>query len=242
MKHSDKDSVQVFNRDIEANKGYLYTTNASLSSDLANKRLTDAVLELVDFNNKKVLDIGCGDGTFTRDIYRFGRVSQIVGIDPALEAIETAKKNTKKNTDDNISFEVQNACELPFESKSFDIAHIRGVLHHMESPKEALKEALRVAKLTVVVEPNGYNPVLKLLERFSKYHIEHDEKSYSPALLDLWIRQLGADVRTRCYAGLVPFFCPDWMANTLKRMESVVENIPIVKSICCGVYVFTAED
>ncbi|MBF0518986.1 MAG: class I SAM-dependent methyltransferase [Nitrospirae bacterium] len=239
MKHSDKDSVQVFNRDIEANKGYLYTTNALLSSYLANKRLTDAVLELVDFKNKTVLDIGCGDGTFTRDIYNRGRVSKIIGIDPAHEAIDTARRNT---ADENISFEVQNACALPFESKSFDIAHIRGVLHHMENPKDALKEAIRVAKLTVVVEPNGYNPVLKLLERFSKYHIEHDEKSYSPALLDFWIRQLGADVKTRCYAGLVPFFCPDWMAKSLKRVEGLVENIPIVKSICCAVYVFTAGD
>ncbi|MBF0463590.1 MAG: class I SAM-dependent methyltransferase [Nitrospirae bacterium] len=240
MKHSDKDAVQIFNRDIEANKGYLYTTNASLSSYLSNKRLTDAVLELIDFKNKTVLDIGCGDGTFTRDICHRGQTSHIVGIDPAREAIETAKK--KKTGIENITFEVQNACALPFESKSFDIAHIRGVLHHMENPKDALKEALRVAKMTIVVEPNGYNPVLKLLERFSKYHRDHDEKSYSPALLDFWIRQLGADVKTRCYAGLVPFFCPDWMAKTLKKMEAFVEDIPVVKSVCCGVYIFTAGD
>ena len=31
-----------------------------------------------------------------------------------------------------------------------------------------------------LIEPNGYNPTLKLIERFSRYHREHGEKSYAP--------------------------------------------------------------
>src|SRR5205809_102151 len=38
---------EPFDRDVELNEGYRYTTNAPLSSRLANDRLTDATLELV---------------------------------------------------------------------------------------------------------------------------------------------------------------------------------------------------
>ena len=37
-----------------------------------------------------------------------------------------------------------------------------------------------------VIEPNGYNPVLKVLEKVSRYHIEHEERSFFPATLHAW--------------------------------------------------------
>ena len=54
-----------FSKDAVNNAGYIYTTNAKLSSYLANQRLTDIALEMVNFKTKKVLDFGCGDGTYT---------------------------------------------------------------------------------------------------------------------------------------------------------------------------------
>jgi hypothetical protein len=43
-----KKNVTVFNGNVTENGGYLYTTNAPLSSILANKRMTDAILALID--------------------------------------------------------------------------------------------------------------------------------------------------------------------------------------------------
>ncbi len=136
---------------------------------------------------------------------------------------------------------VNSAYELPFQAKSFDLAIMRGVLHHMDNPRQAIKEALRVADVVWVIEPNGYNPGLKFLEKFSSYHIEHGEKSYAPHTLDQWVGQLGGTVTYRKWAGFVPMFCPDWMARLMKWLEPLVENLPLVKKIGSAVYTFSAS-
>lgn len=232
-------SVDPFTADIAANAGYLYTTNATLSSRLANRRLTDASLAVGDFASRRVVDIGCGDGTFTLDLFDATGATCVSGLDPAENAVRVAHG---KVGDRPITFVVGSAFELPYRSGSFDVAYLRGVLHHMTRPVEALREALRVATMVVVVEPNGYNPVLKVLERCSSYHIEHKEQSYPPRRLDRWVRDLGGTVERRQFAGLVPMFCPDWMARATKRIEPLVERLPVIRNIGCAVYVFSATN
>lgn len=230
-------SVDPFSADIAANAGYLYTTNATLSSRLANRRLTEASLAVGDFAGRRVIDIGCGDGTFTLDLFDATGATGMSGLDPAESAVRVAHG---KVGDRPITFVVGSAFDLPYRSGSFDVAYLRGVLHHMTRPVDALREALRVAKMVVVVEPNGYNPVLKVLERCSTYHVEHGEKSYPPRGLDRWVRELGATVERREFAGLVPMFCPDWLARVTKRLEPLVERLPLVRNVGCAVYVFSA--
>ncbi len=231
-------NAEAFNQDVVKNNGYLYTTNARLSSRLANGRLTKSALEVADFNGKKVLDIGCGDGTYTIELFEAAQPISIEGIDAAQEAIDVAKE---KNANRRINFTVASAYELPYENQSFDIVQLRGVLHHLDRPIEALKEALRVADTLIIIEPNGYSPVLKLIERFSPYHIEHKEKSYAPRNLDRWVKSLGAVLVKHQWVGLVPCFCPDWMAQILKKIEPVFESVPLVNSISCAVYVLVAQ-
>ena len=226
-----------FNMDAESNQGYLYSTNASLSSNLANRRLTDITLEALPLTGKSVIDIGCGDGTYTIEVYDRGKVSSMVAGDVADKAIRIARD---RSTDRNIQYHVNSAYEIPFDRQTFDVAILRGVLHHLDDPIRALKEALRVARMVWVIEPNGYNPGLKFLEKFSRYHIEHQEKSYAPAWLDRWVESLGGRVTKRVWAGFVPMFCPNWMAKTMKFIEPVVEKVPLVNRIGCAVYSFAA--
>lgn len=146
----------------------------------------------------------------------------------------------KKAEGTSIEFQVCGAYELPFENDSFDVAHIRGVLHHLDNPSAALKEALRVAKHVFVIEPNGFNPVLKVLEKVSPYHRKHDEQSFTSWKLDKWIEQAGGKVVRRSWVGLVPMFCPNWLAKGAKAVEPVVERIPLFSHVICAVYAFVA--
>lgn len=230
-------SVDPFASDIAANEGYLYTTNARLSSRLANRRLTDASLAVGDFRGRRVIDIGCGDGTYTVEVVEIGGAARVAALDPAEAAVRVARSKVGGHP---IDVAVGSAFALPHPDASFDVAYLRGVLHHMDDPAAALGEALRVATTVVVVEPNGYNPVLKLLERYSAYHVEHGEKSYPPHRLDRWVREHGGRVERRMFAGLVPMFCPDRLAKAAKRMEPVVERLPLLRSVTCAVYVFSA--
>lgn len=230
--------VGAFDRDATHNRGYLYTTNAKLSSELANRRLTSAALAAADFAGKRVLDVGCGDGTYTMDLLREGSPASIYGFDPAREAIALA---AQKGAGKPVTFAAHDAYSVPLPDDSFDIAHLRGVLHHLERPIDALREALRLAPILIVLEPNGYNPILKCIEKLSRYHREHGEKSYSPASLDRWVEGLGAAVRRRRWVGLVPFFCPDAVARGLKLLEPALERMPLLRSAGCAVYVQVAQ-
>lgn len=232
-------SVNAFNQDAVENQGYIYSTHASYSSRVANKRLSDVTIENVDFNDKCVLDIGCGDGVYTIELFDKVHPRRITGVDYAAQAIDIARANSGSRS---IEFDVQSALSLPYETKTFDVALLRGVLHHLDDPIPALREALRVASIVWVIEPNGYNPGLKLFEKFSRYHIEHQEKSYFPFFLDSEISKLGGKVIKRKWAGFVPMFCPEWLAKIMKTVEPVVEYFPVIKQLGCAVYTFSASD
>ena len=239
MKQPLERNIASFDRDVARNSGYMYTTNARLSSELANRRLTAATLDLVDLGGKRVVDIGCGDGSYTVDLFDHGHPAMMQGIDPASEAIDNARDKIGQRS--NLDFAAHSAYQIPAADNSFDVAHLRGVLHHLDRPADAMREAFRLAPTLVVIEPNGYNPMVKLLERFSAYHIDHDEKSYAPRQLERWVNELGGQVVQRQWVGLVPFFCPDWFARAMKGIEPAVEKTPLLRSFTCGVYAFLAR-
>jgi 2-polyprenyl-3-methyl-5-hydroxy-6-metoxy-1,4-benzoquinol methylase len=230
-------SLDVFNADADQNEGYLYTTNASLSSRLANRRNTDSALAVMDFHGKRVVDIGSGDGIFSEELVALGDARSVQGIDPAERAVAVARRRIK---DDRLAFDIGNAYDLPYPPRSFDIAFLRSILHHVERPVDVLREALRVASTIVVVEPNGYNLGLKLLEKISPYHRQHGEKSYAPRRLDRWVEDLGGRIIKRQWVGLVPMFSPDWIARPAKRVEPLLERLPGLRAFGCSQYVFSA--
>lgn len=231
-------NIDAFQKDVVTNGGYQYTTNAPISAQFANERLTIATLQAASLENKKLLDIGCGDGTYSFELLNRGRASSILGIDPASEAITIANK---KAGSAQASFQVASAYDLPFADNSFDVAILRGVLHHLEFPEKAISESLRVAKEIIVIEPNGYNPVLKIIEKLSKYHREHDEKSYSASKLFAWVNNSQGKVEKVFFAGLVPFFSPNWMAHCCKLFEGIIEKTPLIRNLCCAVCVLRAK-
>jgi ubiquinone/menaquinone biosynthesis C-methylase UbiE len=57
-------------------------------------------------------------------------------------------------------FIVADASSLPFRDNAFDVVFEKDSLHHVNQPKEVLKEMRRVSRnLIVLVEGNRYNPL-----------------------------------------------------------------------------------
>jgi ubiquinone/menaquinone biosynthesis C-methylase UbiE len=223
-----------FNADSVTHGGYLYTTDQSLSSKIAIFRQTREILSAYDFSGKSIIDIGCGDAGITIDLYDRTAPLRIEGIDPAANAIEIGKRRLESR---NIRLSVASAYDLPFANDEFDVAHLRGVLHHMDEPQLAVREAARVARNVVVLEPNGYNPVLKAIEKLSAYHRSHGERSFFSGTINKWMIDAGLSISYRSFCCLVPYFCPDVMARTLKAIEPIVEAIPGIRVLACGAYV-----
>lgn len=239
MKKGEKKTVAQFDEDVINHGGYLYTEKPSKSSLLANERLTKATLALLDLKDKTVIDIGCGDGTYTEKLYRQGKPKLMVGIDASKQAIVKAKKNYETSKK-GLIFQTESCYKISYPDKKFDIAIARGLIHHLERPPKAIKETLRVADLILIIEPNGYNPLLKIIEKFSLYHRRHQEKSYFPYKIRQWVTFFGAKTESEDYLGLVPFFCPDFLAALLKKIEPLVEN-SFLKIFIGGVYVIKAH-
>jgi 2-polyprenyl-3-methyl-5-hydroxy-6-metoxy-1,4-benzoquinol methylase len=229
--------ARPFNDDVAENEGYRYTTNASLSSEMANERLTAETLARLDLAGRRVLDVGCGDGVYTEQLLLRGRPAVIVGTDLAADAIELAQRRFAGR--DGLRFAVNDIYSTP-ELGHFDVAVVRGVLHHVPDPAPAIAAVARACDELLIIEPNGYNPVLKVIEKVSPYHREHEERSYPPFRLRRWVRDAGFAIDHAAYAGLVPFFCPDAAARALKRVEPLVERSPLA-AISCAVHVVRAR-
>jgi ubiquinone/menaquinone biosynthesis C-methylase UbiE len=124
------------------------------------KRRNAIVMEaLAPKPGEKILDVGCGVGTFAFHCAKAGARS--FGIDYSLESIRVANELCAKfAVNDKASFFLGSAMRLPFQNNSFDKIVAADFIEHITAQeKEALlKEAHRVIKpdgFIVIFTPNG---------------------------------------------------------------------------------------
>ena len=80
---------------------------------------TKTLRRLVDFNGKRVLEIGCGEGRLT---WRYAGASRsTVGIDPDKNALRVARADCPSDLADKVRFVNCKAEQLPFRKEKFDI-------------------------------------------------------------------------------------------------------------------------
>lgn len=145
--------------------------------------------ELISKNlkGKKVLEYGCGTGSFSFDLAEAGAI--VYGIDISEVGIESAKVGAKsKKYSDNIKFTVMNAEELEFENDFFDKVCGSAILHHLEI-KKALTELCRVLKKdgnAVFLEPLGHNPFINLYRKLTPKLRSEDEHPLKTDELNLF--------------------------------------------------------
>jgi ubiquinone/menaquinone biosynthesis C-methylase UbiE len=229
----------VYNSDIIENGGYLYSGKQVYSASIATQKQTDEINLLIHnyFSNiQSFIDYGCGDGTFTYEIIKYFKITNAIGIDIANQAIKIAQKRYGNRNSHTIHFEVGNIYNLPkkIKSKRFNFGLLRGVLHHLEYPQKAIFEISQTVDSVIVLEPNGYNGILKLIERISSYHRRHGEKSYYPHSLHTWFRNAEFYPIYTKYFSIVPYFFPKYLTQLLKIIEPWIENIPFINRLYCG--------
>jgi ubiquinone/menaquinone biosynthesis C-methylase UbiE len=93
----------------------------------------------------RVLDVGCGPGTFAALAADAG--AEVVAVDVSAGVIETAKAQAARlGLAERISFETASLLDLPFEAAQFDLVWASMVIHHIEDPVAAMTELGRVLK------------------------------------------------------------------------------------------------
>ncbi|GAB4373569.1 MAG: hypothetical protein Kow0062_10730 [Acidobacteriota bacterium] len=101
-------------------------------------------LSLDGIDARRVLDVGTGTGLFAEAFARRGL--EVAGIDPSESFLELASRHVPDGT-----FRAGAAESIPFDDRSFDVVFLGHVLHEVDDPVRALREAGRVARRRVVV-------------------------------------------------------------------------------------------
>jgi SAM-dependent methyltransferase len=128
-------------------------------------KYADWVRDILSHARGAVLDLGCGDGAFTRPLLERGHA--VVGSDLALGRLAALKGL-------GAALLEADAVRLPFRDRSFDTVLFTEVLEHLpdrSAQREALREFARVLRpggRLVLTTPNRpvYRPVVRLWSWF----------------------------------------------------------------------------
>lgn len=131
---------------------------ALLPTDLEIRALplganTKFARELLGDGRNRALDIGCGEGKFTRGICAF--IPEVAGVDVKEKSILKAKA-TAEAEGAKVDFRLASADALPWDDGYFDVVIFSNSLHHMPDAAKAIAEAMRVLSpggVLYVMEP-----------------------------------------------------------------------------------------
>jgi ubiquinone/menaquinone biosynthesis C-methylase UbiE len=92
----------------------------------------------------RILDVGCGPGSITRDFADIVAPAVVVGIENVPDPLELARANATAAGDRNVRFELGDVYAIDYPDDSFDVVHAHQVLQHLTDPVAALREMRRV--------------------------------------------------------------------------------------------------
>ena len=97
---------------------------------------------------RRILDLGCGTGRFTRALSEaFG--CPAIGVEPSRAMLDVAKKQ-QSNDSSTILWKAGQAEAIPLEAESVDLVFMSQVFHHFADARKAFEEIARV------LPPGGY--------------------------------------------------------------------------------------
>lgn len=135
---------------------------------------------------RRVLEIGCGDGAMAEQIAGFG-ASYVLGIDISSESVATARP---REVADRLEFR-QGDVQQPLDpALTFDLIIGRSILHHIDyrpTLRLLYDRTLAPGGTMAFMEPLGSNPLVRIYHALGRAHTP-DEASFERADLE-WFRR-----------------------------------------------------
>lgn len=195
--------------------------------------------------NDIILEIGCGDGEFTRRM--LGMDAIIIASDITFEVLKRAGDKKEFQQAKNISFEMDDAERLSFANDSVDIVSGISVLHHLDYQK-ALKECHRILKSggeIFFTEPNLLNPITVTFFNIPFLRRAMGASPNETALIR-WqvknhLKKIGfKDVKVLNFDFLFPWI-PNFLIRPVEWISKILEKIPLVKEISGSLIIYARK-
>lgn len=187
---------------------------------------------------KKVLELGCGTGDFTKEIVKTN--AQITSIDISSHLLLIARKEVQAA---NVLFLEENAYQMSFGDNSFDFVVGSSVLHHLDIQK-AISEIYRVLSpggMIAFTEPNMLNPQIAVQKNIpyvkKKLGDSPDETAFFKWQLSRILQEAGfSNITVQPFDFLHPAV-PEFMIGFVSRIGMAMEKCPIIKEIAGSLYI-----
>ncbi|HEY7000302.1 MAG TPA: class I SAM-dependent methyltransferase [Candidatus Udaeobacter sp.] len=185
-----------------------------------------------------VLELGCGTGTFTRELAQSG--ADIIAIDVSPELLEIARTNCSAH---NVRYQTENAYALSHPDGAFDSVVGSSVLHHLEV-EEALRNIYRVLKpggTIFFTEPNMLNPQIAVQKNVPwvkrKLGDSPDETAFFRWRLRRLLEQTGyRNVQIDPFDFLHPK-TPVRVINRANIFGRFLESVPVISEFAGSLYI-----
>jgi ubiquinone/menaquinone biosynthesis C-methylase UbiE len=119
------------------------TNRSTYTGRQADGGWAEAIRRIVDPRGKRVVDIGCGGGIYSR-AWREMEAGDVVGIDFSAEMVAAAREQAVGL--DRISFRQGDALATGMPSANADIVFQRALIHHLKSYEPCFAEAHRLLR------------------------------------------------------------------------------------------------
>ena len=112
----------------------------------------------------KIIDLGCGDGTLTLEMAKFG--TQVIGVDFNPDILASARQRIDRLGINNVKLLAEDVGNLSLPTESLDVAFFSQSLHHLDDPKRGFQEAARILR------PGGQVMVMELAKHSEEWVME----------------------------------------------------------------------
>lgn len=172
----------------------------------------------------KILDVGCGVGTFLQQVHYLRPDLQLYGVDVSSDPAQQLSKQ--------ITFHKASEDALPFKDNIFDLVISQHVLEHVHNPHKFIEEFRRVSKNYIIISTPNYKKT-KLWDKYNFWSDPTHIRPYSKRALERLFQQQKLkvirikntrDINVPCIA-LIPLFIVSLFSKHINT-EEILANVP----------------
>jgi 2-polyprenyl-3-methyl-5-hydroxy-6-metoxy-1,4-benzoquinol methylase len=220
----------------ESSKEYFDDTGNYLNSNSIIAYRKQTISDIIgSAKNKKILDIGCGNGELTIDFLGHNRITFLDISQNMLSIVKSSIKNEYKDYAEFINSDILSY--IP--DKEYDIIICIGVVAHVDSIEDLILKLRNIItdKGDLIIQFTNYNNLISRFNHAKNRYLKDNPYNYQPnrinsSEMESLLKSSGFKILRRVkYLPISPFLSPFSYRNKLKILKFTSNN-KLISSFC----------